>query len=57
MLLDKHNIKNNICIKDRQASFVESFDKTMKNGMMKYMKMKITDNWSNLVSPVLMHVT
>jgi hypothetical protein len=50
-LLDKHNIK--IIFALGHASFVESFNKTMKNRMMKYMKLKNTDNWSKIVSPVL----
>ncbi len=43
-VLDKHNIK--ITFDLGHASFVESFNKTMKNRMMKYMKLKNTDNWS-----------
>jgi hypothetical protein len=50
-LLDKHNIQ--IIFALGHASFVESFNKTMKNRMMKYMKLKNTDNWSKIVSPVL----
>ena len=50
-LLDKHNIK--IIFALGHASFVESFNKTMKNRMMKYMKLKNTDNWSKIISPVL----
>ncbi len=38
-LLDKHNIK--IIFALVNASFVESFNKTMKNRMMKYMKLKL----------------
>jgi hypothetical protein len=50
-LLDKHNIQ--IIFALGHAPFVESFNKTMKNRMMKYMKLKNTDNWSKIVSPVL----
>jgi transposase InsO family protein len=50
-LLDKHNIQ--IIFALGHASFVESFNKTMKYRMMKYMKLKNTDNWSKIVSPVL----
>jgi len=50
-LLDKHNIQ--IIFALGHASFVESFNKTMKNRMMKYMKLKNTENWSKIVSPVL----
>jgi len=50
-LLDKHNIQ--IIFALGHPSFVESFNKTMKNRMMKYMKLKNTDNWSKIVSPVL----
>ncbi len=38
-LLDKHDIK--LIFELGRASFVESFNKTMKNRMMKYMKLKI----------------
>ncbi len=48
--MDKHNIK--IIFALGHAAFVESFNKTMKNRMMKYMKLKNTDNWSKIVSPV-----
>jgi transposase InsO family protein len=41
-LLDKHNIK--IIFALGHAPFVESFNKTMKNRMMKYMKLKGTEN-------------
>ncbi len=47
-LLDKHNIK--IIFALGHASFVDSFNKTMKNRMMKYTKLK--NNWSKIVSPV-----
>jgi len=50
-LLDKHNIK--IIFALGHAPFVESFNKTMKNRMMKYMKLKNTDNWSKIIGPVL----
>jgi transposase InsO family protein len=53
-LLDKHNIKMIFSL--GHASFVESFNsfnKTMKNRMTKYMKLKNTDNWSKIVGPVL----
>ncbi len=50
-LLDKHNIK--IIFALGHASFVESFNKAMKNWMMKHMKLKNTDNWSKIVRPVL----
>jgi hypothetical protein len=30
-----------------------NFNKTMKNRMMKYMKLKNTSNWSKIMSPVL----
>ncbi len=29
------------------------FQKTMKNRMMKYMKLKNTDNWAKIMGPVL----
>ncbi len=51
-LLDKHNI--NIIFANfalGHAPFVESFNKTMKNRMMKYMKLKNTDNWSKIIGP------
>ena len=50
-LLDKHNIK--IIFALGHAPFVESFNKTMKNRMMKYMKLKNTDNWAKIMNPVL----
>ena len=50
-LLDKHNIQ--IIFALGHAPFVESFNKTMKNRMMKYMKLKNTDNWSKKMNPVL----
>ena len=50
-LLDKHNIQ--IIFALGHAPFVESFNKTMKNRMMKYMKLKNTDNWSKIMGPVL----
>ncbi len=50
-LLDKHNIKITFAL--GHASFVESCNKTMKNRMMIYMRLKNTDNWSKIVSPVL----
>jgi len=50
-LLDKHNIQ--IIFALGHAPFVESFNKTMKNRMMKYMKLKNTSNWSKIMSPVL----
>ena len=50
-LLDKHNIK--IIFALGHAPFVESFNKTMKNRMMKYMKLKGTDNWAKIMGPVL----
>ncbi len=50
-LLDKHNIEMIFAL--GHASIVESFNKTMKNRMMKYMKLKNTDNWSKIISPVL----
>jgi transposase InsO family protein len=50
-LLDKHNIQ--IIFALGHAPFVESFNKTMKNRMMKYMKLKNTDNWSKIMTPVL----
>ena len=50
-LLDKHNIK--IIFALEHAPFVESFNKTMKNRMMKYMKLNNTDNWSKIMGPVL----
>ena len=49
--MDKHNIK--IIFALGHAPFVESFNKTMKNRMMKYMKLKNTDNWSKIIGPVL----
>ncbi len=49
--MDKHNIKIQFAL--GHASFVESLNKTMKNRMTKYMKLKNTDNWSKIVSPVL----
>ena len=39
MLLDKHKIQIEFALE--HAPFVESFNKTMKNRMMKYMKLKI----------------
>ena len=50
-VLDKHNIK--IIFALGHASFVESFNKTMKNRMMKYMKLKNTDNWAKIMNSVL----
>ena len=50
-LLDKYNIQ--IIFALGHAPFVESFNKTMKNRMMKYMKLKNTSNWSKIMSPVL----
>ena len=50
-LLDKHNIQ--IIFALGHALFVECCNKTMKNRMMKYMKLKNTDNWSKIISPVL----
>jgi len=50
-LLDKHDIK--IIFALEHAPFVESFNKTMKNRMMKYMKLKNTDNWAKIMGPVL----
>ena len=50
-LLDKHNIQ--IIFALEHAPFVESFNKTMKNRMMKYMKLKNTDNWAKIMGPVL----
>ena len=50
-LLDKHNIQ--IIFALGHAPFVERFNKTMKNRMMKYMKLKNTDNWAKIMSPVL----
>ncbi len=47
-LLDKHNIK--IIFALGHASFVESFNKTMKNRMMKYMKLKKLLEWWNILS-------
>ncbi len=49
--MDKQNIK--IVFALGHASFEESFSKTMKNRMMKYMKLKNTDNWSKIIRPVL----
>ncbi len=49
--MDKHNIQ--IIFALDHAPFVESFNKTMKNRMMKYMKLKNTDNWVKIISPVL----
>ncbi len=49
-LLDKHNIK--IIFALGHASFVKSFNKTMKNRRNTW-KLKNTDNWSKIVSPVL----
>jgi hypothetical protein len=51
ILLDKHNIQTIFTL--GHAPFVESFSKTMKNGMMKYMKLKNTDNSSKIMTPVL----
>ena len=50
-VLDKHKIQ--IIFALEHAPFVESFNKTMKNRMMKYMKLKNTDNWSKIMGPVL----
>ncbi len=50
-LLDKHNIQFIFALK--HAPFVESFNKTMKNRMMKYMKLKNIDNWAKIMTPVL----
>ena len=50
-LLDKHKIQ--IIFALEHAPFVESFNKTMKNRMMKYMKLKNTDNWAKIMTPVL----
>ena len=50
-LLDKHNIQ--IIFALGHAPFVESFNKTMNNRMMKYMKLKNTDNRPKVMGPVL----
>ena len=50
-VLDKHNIQ--IIFALGHAPFVESFNKTMKNRMMKYMRSKNTDNWAKIMNPVL----
>jgi transposase InsO family protein len=50
-LLDKHNIK--IIYALGHAPFVEVFNRTLKNMMMKYMKLKATDNWSKIIGPCL----
>ena len=50
-VLDKHKIK--IIFALGHAPFVESFNKTMKNRMMKYMKLKGTENWAKIMGPVL----
>jgi hypothetical protein len=50
-LLNKHNIQ--IIFALEHAPFVGSFNKTMKNRMMKYMKLKNTSNWSKIMSPAL----
>ncbi len=45
-LQEKHNIK--LIFASGHASFEERFSKTMKNRMMRYMKLKNTDNQSKL---------
>ena len=35
------------------APFIEVFNRTLKNMMMKYMKLKNTDNWSKIIAPCL----
>ena len=50
-LLDKHKIQ--IIFALGHAPFVESFNRTMKNRMTKYMKLIGTDNWSKIIAPVL----
>ncbi len=52
-LLDKHNIQ---IFALGHAPFVESFNKTFKNRMMKYMKLKNTDNWSKKWLLYKMHI-
>ncbi len=54
-LLDKHNIK--IIFALGHASFVESFNKTMKNRMMNsIMKLKNTDYLSKIIVLFWMHI-
>ncbi len=50
MVLDKHNIKRIFAL--GHAPFVKRFKKTWKIRMMKYMKLKNTDNWAKIISPV-----
>ena len=50
-VFSKHNIQ--IIFALGHAPFVGSFNKTMKNRMMKYMKLKSTANWSKNMNSVL----
>ena len=50
-ILNKHNIK--IIFAIDHAPFIESFNKTMKNRLYKYMALHRTDNWSKAMEKVL----
>lgn len=50
-LLKKHDIK--IIFATDHAPFIESFNKTMKNRLFKYMALHKTDNWSKALKQVL----
>ena len=50
-ILDKHKIK--IIWATDHAPFVESFNKTMKNRLYKYMALHRTDNWAKAMEKVL----
>ena len=50
-ILDRHNIK--IIFAIDHAPFVESFNRTMKNRLYKYMALHRTDNWAKALDKVL----